>query len=83
LRDDRDDCWGILPPSSRHQGGVQIGFADGAVRFVTDGIDAGRADRPTVYLGSSNPPGSESPYGIWGALGTRASGELKAYDFGS
>lgn len=83
LRDDRDDCWGILPPSSRHQGGVQVCFADGMVRFVADDIDSGRSTEPTVYPGSANPPGSESPYGIWGALGTRASAELKAHGAGS
>jgi prepilin-type processing-associated H-X9-DG protein len=77
MRDDCDDCWGILPPSSRHQGGVNICFADGSVRFVTDSIDSGDPHQATVYVGSSNPPGSESPYGLWGALGTRASGELR------
>lgn len=77
LRDDRDDCWGILPSSSRHQGGANVCFGDGSIRFITDSVDAGDSDQPTVYLGSANPPGSESPYGLWGALGTRASGELK------
>ncbi len=79
LRDDRDDCWGILPPSSRHQGGVNVCFGDGSVRFITDNIDAGDAHQPTVYRGSGNGPGGPSPFGLWGALGTRASGELECY----
>jgi prepilin-type processing-associated H-X9-DG protein len=82
MRADRDDCWGILPPSSRHQGGANIAMGDASVRFITDSIDAGDAKQPTVYLGSPNRPGSESPYGLWGALGTRASGELSAIDIG-
>jgi prepilin-type processing-associated H-X9-DG protein len=82
LRADRDDCWGILPPSSRHQGGANIAMGDGTVRFITDSIDAGDSSQPTVYIGSPNPPGSESPYGLWGALGTRASGELRAIGIG-
>lgn len=77
LHSDRDDCWGIVPPSSRHLGGVNLCFGDGSVRFVTDSIDAGDSRAPSVYVGSPNAPGSQSPYGLWGALGTRASGELK------
>lgn len=81
LRDDRDDGWGILPLSSRHPGGAQSCFADGAVRYITDSIEAGDERQPTVYDGSPNVPGSESPYGLWGALGTRSSHELAAYSF--
>ena len=77
------DCSGILPPSSRHQGGVHVAFADGSVRFVTDNIESGDPNQPTVHLGSGHPPGSESPFGLWGALGTRASGELTANSFDS
>lgn len=80
MRADQDDCWGILPPSSRHQGGVNACFGDGSLRFISDSIDAGDDDQPTVYLGSPNPPGSESPFGVWGAMGTRDSGELSVID---
>lgn len=73
---DRDDTWGILPPSSRHQGGAHVASADGAVRFISDHIDAGDPNRPSVYLGSTSAPLSESPYGIWGAMGTRNGHEL-------
>lgn len=72
----RDDCWGVLPPSSYHQGGVNVAMVDGAVRFVGDEIDAGNEHVPTVYLDSPTPPGSRSPFGVWGAMGTRASSEL-------
>jgi prepilin-type processing-associated H-X9-DG protein len=73
---------GVLPPSSRHQGGAHVLMADGAVVFITDSIEAGNARSPVVMLNAalntSNPGtvcGSQSPYGLWGALGTRASGE--------
>lgn len=79
LRDDRDDCWGILPPSSQHKGGANVCFGDSSVRFITNSIDAGDVRQPTVYLGSVNPAGAESPYGLWGAMGTRAGHELKWY----
>ncbi len=71
-----DAASGVFPASSRHQGGAHVVFADGAVHFITDTIDAGSDSVATVYAGSSQVPGSESPFGVWGAMGTRASAEL-------
>ncbi|EMI53414.1 DUF1559 domain-containing protein [Rhodopirellula sallentina] len=69
---------GVLPPGSRHQGGCHVLMGDGAVKFVTDSIDAGNQSSTPVAMGGgvSNAPGSISPYGLWGALGTRASKEV-------
>jgi prepilin-type N-terminal cleavage/methylation domain-containing protein/prepilin-type processing-associated H-X9-DG protein len=69
--------------SSRHQGGCHVLMADGAVVFMTDSIEAGDSRSPMVWLNGantgpsppSNVPGSPSPYGLWGALGSRASKE--------
>ncbi len=72
---------GMFPPSSRHQGGAHILMADGAVIFITDSVEAGNQRSPNVWQSGnivgppSNVPGSQSPYGLWGALGTRASKE--------
>ncbi len=68
---------GVLPPSSRHQGGCHILMGDGAVKFITDSIDAGNQESAMVrrqagYL----PAGSPSPFGLWGSLGTRGSSEI-------
>ena len=55
---------------SWHPGGVQACFADGATKFISETIDTGNL--------SATPPGrvtTPSPYGVWGAIGTRASGE--------
>ncbi len=71
----------IAPPSSRHQGGVHVLMADGAVKFITDSIEAGNGNAPNVYPASVNPPGSTSPYGLWGSLGTRATKEVISGDF--
>ncbi len=76
LSQDQDDSWGVLTASSRHQSGVHVCFADSSVRFITDSIDSGDTSRSSVYPGSPNAPGSKSPYGLWGSLGTRSSGEL-------
>lgn len=72
---------GVCPPSSRHQGGAHILMGDGAVVFMTDSVEAGDSRAPTVwYINAMNqsatPVGSASPYGLWGALGTRASSEV-------
>jgi prepilin-type N-terminal cleavage/methylation domain-containing protein/prepilin-type processing-associated H-X9-DG protein len=73
---------GVEPPSSRHQGGCHVLMGDGAVIFMTDSVESGDPRHPVVringginstYPGSN--AGSKSPYGLWGALGTRANSE--------
>jgi prepilin-type N-terminal cleavage/methylation domain-containing protein len=78
-----DYAYGIMPPSSHHQGGCHIAMGDGAVRFVTDSIDAGnqRSAMVTHAGGGGLAAGSQSPYGLWGSLGTRASREVITSDF--
>ena len=53
-------------------------MGDGAVVFVTDSIEAGdKTNGMVIWNGMGNrAPGFKSPYGLWGALGTRASGEI-------
>lgn len=59
----------IESAQSYHPGGVNVVMADGSSRFISETIDTGD---PTA----SNPiSGQPSPYGIWGALGTKAGGE--------
>ena len=65
---------GTMPPSSRHQGGVHVLMGDGAVVFITDSIEAGDSRAQSVYYWGQR-PGLASPYGLWGAMGTRASKE--------
>jgi len=66
-----DETCGSLTPQSRHPGGVLGLMADGAVRFISDDIDAGDPNLPDRQSGPS-------PYGVWGALGSRAGGEVVA-----
>ncbi|MEO1619153.1 MAG: DUF1559 domain-containing protein, partial [Planctomycetota bacterium] len=70
---------GFYTASSRHQGGVHVLMADGAVIFLTDSIDAGSyaADNLAVAGGRNayRGVGEASPYGLWGALGTRGNKE--------
>ncbi len=63
-----DAAVNLLSASSYHSGGVTALMADGAVRFISNNIDTGN-------LGVLNTLGGKSPYGVWGALGTRGGGE--------
>ncbi len=71
---------GVLSASSHHSDGVHVAFVDGRVNFISDSIDAGDSRAPSVAFAregtrGATPPGSQSPYGLWGSLGTRASRE--------
>ena len=69
---------GMYGPSSRHQGGAHILMGDGAVKFITDSIESGDKTHGNITWNGtgSRSPGSQSPYGLWGALGTRANKEV-------
>ena len=69
----------IAPPSSRHQGGVHVLMGDGAVKFITDSIEAGNQDATMIHWNEN--PGGASPYGLWGALGSRAAKEVIDEEF--
>lgn len=63
------DGTGVLaPPNSNHTGGVHCLMVDGAVRFINNSINTGNLTVSTTL-------GVASPYGVWGALGTRSGRE--------
>ena len=66
-----DSADAALAPTSFHTGGVHCLMVDGAVRFVSENIDTGNLTLASPNQGDS----SSSPYGVWGALGTKAGGE--------
>ena len=69
-RGDDDSGDGVLSAGSYHSGGVFAMFGDGSVKFINDTIDTGN-------LGSGTQVSSGlSRYGVWGALGSRAGGEV-------
>ena len=65
---DSSTVW-LMSTASSHTGGVNAGFFDGSVRFVTNSIDNNGGTAGQVE-GSA-----PSPYGVWGALGTPRSGD--------
>ncbi|MDR1383198.1 MAG: DUF1559 domain-containing protein [Planctomycetaceae bacterium] len=62
---------GVLPPTSYHSGGVNVGALDGSVRFISATIDCGDLTARCVKTG-------QSPYGVWGAFGSKDGGEAKS-----
>ncbi len=72
---EKGELEGVMSVSSHHPDGVHVCFSDGAVRFISNSIDAGDSHSPSVAEPRVNAaayafPGSPSPYGLWGALGT-------------
>lgn len=68
--DNQHDRDGIMSMSSHHVGGAQVVMGDGSVRFISENIDSGDSTAPPVA------GGGRSPYGIFGALGSIAGGEV-------
>lgn len=76
----------VSSAGSRHPGGAHVLMGDGAVTFVSDSIDSGDLTDNAVVASfpghTSNPnvTGAPSPYGVWGALGTRNTKEPVSLD---
>ena len=67
-----------LPPTSNHSGGVNAGYHDGSVRFISDTINCETAGTDGlsgwyIYWGVSQ--SGPSKFGVWGAQGTMNGGE--------
>lgn len=60
----------ILTPRSYHLGGVNAAMMDGAVRFISQNVEAGNRSGTQLTLLSQG----VGPYGVWGRLGCRGDG---------
>jgi len=68
-KDGWDGKESITSVTSFHPGGVNILFGDGSVSFITETIDTGD-------LTQEAPQSGPSPYGVWGAMGSKSGGEI-------
>tara|TARA_A100001391_G_scaffold180757_1_gene146352 strand:- start:1251 stop:2360 length:1110 start_codon:yes stop_codon:yes gene_type:complete len=72
-----DSLDGMMTVTSYHSGGAHALMGDGAVKFITESIDTG--DSNSLPASMNGAPflaaGIESPYGVWGAMGTIDCGE--------
>ena len=64
----------VLPPTSNHTGGVNASRVDGSVQFISSSIDSGNSTIGSPTWGEQG----ASPYGVWGALGSKNGGEVSA-----
>lgn len=60
----------MISASSYHSGGVNVSLGDGSVRFVSETVDSGSKTATPISSG-------QSPYGVWGAMGSINGGESK------
>ncbi|MDR2642030.1 MAG: DUF1559 domain-containing protein, partial [Planctomycetaceae bacterium] len=68
-RSNMDSSWGHFSAQSFHTGGVNVGFLDGSIHFISDNIDTGgmTSDLPSNVSGLQV---GNSVMGVWGGLGT-------------
>jgi prepilin-type processing-associated H-X9-DG protein len=76
----------LVTPSSYHTGGVNACFGDGSVRFISETIDAGNITVNISTFGYQEVSGTgqrditgESPWGVWGVLGSINGAENKSF----
>jgi prepilin-type processing-associated H-X9-DG protein len=62
----------LLPPTSYHPGGVNVGWGDASVSFMSETIQT-----EGMNLEAATERSGESVYGVWGALGSINGGESK------
>ena len=70
------DNWAAISPSSYHPGGALVAMCDASVRLISETIDAGN---PTASMPGNTFKG-QSPWGVWGGLGTTKGGESGAVE---
>ncbi|HVX62526.1 MAG TPA: DUF1559 domain-containing protein [Pirellulales bacterium] len=55
---------GVYAPTSNHPGGANGVMVDASVRFISDNINTGNLGAAEITVGPS-------PYGVWGAMGSK------------
>jgi hypothetical protein len=68
-------AWGVSSASSYHGSGAHVVFADNNTKFIPNSVDTGNlsAMAPEGMDGARS--NDKSPYGAWGAMGTKDAGD--------
>lgn len=79
------NVWGVYTAQSFHSNGVNVLLCDGSATFVSDEIDNNNLLMPGTsepVPTNGGPDGmdaiGQSPFGVWGAMGTPAGNEAKS-----
>ncbi len=70
---------GIMTVTSNHTGGVNCALGDGSVQFISETISSTTAGQENYDVASKGDPTGQSPFGVWGALGSINGGESKSF----
>jgi prepilin-type N-terminal cleavage/methylation domain-containing protein/prepilin-type processing-associated H-X9-DG protein len=66
---------GYYSASSNHPGGVNCGFGDGSVSFVSETVNCATSGTLGQNYDGTTQPVGRSPFGVWGAMGSVNGGE--------
>ena len=68
---------GVYSVGSAHEGGANVVMADDSTHFISNNIDSGKRNNPTLTVEQiESEAGAGSPHGVWGAMGSMAGGEV-------
>lgn len=68
--------WGVFSASSYHGNGAHVCMVDNGTRFVPNAINTGDLGRDPPLGADGARSNAPSPYGAWGAMGTRDAGDI-------
>ena len=71
---------GVVSAGSRHPGIIQAVMVDGSVQTISEGVDTSDFRTDGAPLPTNRGPHGRSRFGVWGALGSRAGGEIVSGD---
>ena len=66
-----DGDWGYYSITSYHGSGGHVVFADLSTQYISNSIDSGNLNNAPPEGNGGPGSGTQSPFGVWGALGTR------------
>ncbi len=67
--------WGLYSSSSYHGSGAHVCFVDNNVRYIPNSVDAGNQNALAPEGNDGARSNLVSPYGAWGAMGTKDAGD--------